>query len=267
MRSAAPLSVRVLLTVAALLSAWPAAARERAPHADEAVREGTVRAVIDGDTLTLQSGIEVRLVGIQAPKLPLGRRGFRPWPLAEEAKSALAELTLGRRLLLSYGGRRTDRHGRLLAHLHDEAGGWIQGIMLSRGLARVYTFADNRDRAGEMLAAETAARKARRGLWAHPFYRVREVTETPEFIDTFQLVEGQVRQVAVVRGRAYLNFGADWRTDFTVSVAPAALRRFEGGRAALDVLEGRRIRVRGWLKRWNGPMIEATHPEQIERLQ
>ena len=39
-------------------------------------------------------------------------------------------------------------------------------------------------------------------------------------------------------------------------------------RAGLDplALEGRWLRVRGWLKKWNGPMIEATHPEQIELL-
>ena len=29
-------------------------------------------------------------------------------------------------------------------------------------------------------------------------------------------------------------------------------------------LEGKRIRVRGWLKKYNGQMIAATHPEQIE---
>jgi hypothetical protein len=29
---------------------------------------------------------------------------------------------------------------------------------------------------------------------------------------------------------------------------------------------GREIRVRGWLEFYNGPMIEATHPEQIELL-
>ena len=31
-------------------------------------------------------------------------------------------------------------------------------------------------------------------------------------------------------------------------------------------LQGKRIRVRGWLKSFNGPMINATHPEQIEVL-
>jgi endonuclease YncB( thermonuclease family) len=249
-----------------LLAALPAAGRERPARDPVPVAQGVVRAVVDGDTLVLESGAEVRLVGIQAPKLPLGRRGFPTWPLADEARAALAALTLNRRLALGYGGRRIDRHGRQLAHLHDGSGTWIQGEMLRRGLARVYTFADNRARAAEMYAAERAARAARRGIWADPFYKVRDVAETPQLIDSFQLVEGRVADVAVVRGRAYLNFGRDWRTDFTVTVSPRALRRFNGGRAAVEALRGQRIRVRGWLKGWNGPMIEATHPEQIERL-
>src|SRR5690606_29020787 len=72
----------------------------------------TVVEVVDGDTLVLDDGREVRLVGIQAPKLPLGRTGFETWPLAEEARRALAELALGRTVRLGYGGRQVDRHGR-----------------------------------------------------------------------------------------------------------------------------------------------------------
>ena len=266
---ARPISIAAALVAAfaaVLPAAAPASARDRAVRATEAAREGVVRAVVDGDTLLLESGVEVRLVGIQAPKLPLGRRGFRTWPLAGEAKAALEELSLGKHLALGYGGRKIDRNGRLLAHLTDDAGSWIQGAMLSRGMARVYTFADNRSRVAEMLALEREARDARRGIWSNAFYRVRDATETPDLIDTFQLVEGVVQNVAIVRGRAYLNFGADWRTDFTVTVPPVGLRRFDGGADALESFRGQRIRVRGWLKRQNGPMIEATHPEQIERL-
>jgi endonuclease YncB( thermonuclease family) len=109
---------------------------------------GTVREIVDGDTLTLASGARVRLVGIQAPKLPLGRPGYPTWPLAHEAKAALAELAMGKRLRLAYTGRRIDRHGRLLAHLFDAEGRWIQGVLLARGMARVYTFPDNRARGG-----------------------------------------------------------------------------------------------------------------------
>ena len=49
-------------------------------------------------------------------------------------------------------------------------------------------------------------------------------------------------------------------------MAPRYRRLFD--RAGLDIgaYEGKRVRVRGWLKSFNGPLIEATHPEQIELL-
>jgi len=72
---------------------------------------------------------------------------------------------------------------------------------------------------------------------------------------------GLVLDVVVVKGRGYLNFGPDWRTDFTVAIAPADLRAFEAEGFDITALEGRFIRVRGWLKFFNGPMHDATHPE------
>jgi endonuclease YncB( thermonuclease family) len=108
--------------------AWPAALTRDG--------SGRVAAIVDGDTLILDDGREIRLVGIQAPKLPLGRRDFKTWPLAAQAKAALGALTLGKVVTLSYGGRRIDRYNRLLAHLHDRDGRWIQGELLRGGMAR-----------------------------------------------------------------------------------------------------------------------------------
>jgi len=220
--------------------------------------------IVDGDTLVLDDGRQVRLVGIQAPKLPLGRAGFKTWPLAPEAKRALSALTLGRSVTLAYGGRRIDRHDRALAHLFDTQGGWIQGRLLSQGMARVYSFADNRALVAEMLGLESAARVARHGIWADPFYAVRTPEQAAHRIGGFEVVEGRVRDVAVVRGRVYLNFGGDWREDFTVTLAPKVRRKFEAEKIQPDSYRGRIVRVRGWLKSFNGPMIEVTHPEQIE---
>ena len=230
-----------------------------------------VTGVVDGDTVILDSGREVRLVGLQAPKLPLGRKNFTPWPLADAAKRALEELALGQTVELAYGGRRVDRHDRLLAHLTvvEPDGGliWVQGALLAQGMARVYSFADNRWRVAEMLAIERAARAARRGIWDDRFYRVREVGQTEKAIGSFQLVEGRVLAVAEVRGRVYLNFGSDWRSDFTVTLEPAVRRKFEAEGIAPKAYQDRWVRVRGWLKSFNGPMIEVTHPEQIEVLE
>jgi len=252
--------------LAVMLSAAPAMAAEKT-----ALSQGpsaTVARVVDGDTVVLSKEIlgatQIRLVGIQAPKLPLGRKGFPTWPLAEASKKVLEAIVLGKTVKLSFGGAAKDRHGRLLAHLHLQRGRWVQGEMLRLGMARVYTFPDNRAVAAEMLALEQAARTAKKGIWGLSYYAVRTPENLGSRVGTFQLIEGTVVSAARVKARVYLNFGADWRTDFTVTLKAKARRLFK--KMAIDPisLQGKRVRVRGWLKKFNGPMIEVTHPEQIE---
>ncbi|MGF1627675.1 MAG: thermonuclease family protein [Alphaproteobacteria bacterium] len=253
--------------ILALLPAIGPADAVPLPAPLEAGGEAEVMAVIDGDTVVLDDGREVRLVGIQSPKLPLGRPDFPTWPLAEEARQALEALVLGQRVALGYGGLRTDRHGRVLAHLFRIGdGAWVQGAMLAAGMARVYTFPDNRSMVAEMLAEERAARAEALGIWALDHYAVRDHEALVDAKDSFQLVEGTVLEVAVVRERVYLNFGADYRTDFTIVIAKDDLASFEDADYALDSLAGRQVRVRGWIDFYNGPMIAVTHPEQIEVL-
>jgi endonuclease YncB( thermonuclease family) len=257
--------ILVVLIASTLAVGANAAPRNRTDQ-PKTVAEGTVRSIVDGDTLVLESGTQVRLVGIQAPKLPLGRRYFRTWPLAGEAKDALAALASGKRLTLRYGGQRIDRHGRLLAHLHTGDGIWVQGALLKQGMARVYSFPDNRSRVTEMLAIEQEARAAKRGIWNHSFYALLTPESATRHIDSFQLIEGTIVSVATVRGRGYLNFGEDWKTDFTISISPRYLRGHWRNSSPIASLQGKRVRVRGWLKSYRGPLIDATHPEQIEIL-
>ncbi|MGK2742164.1 thermonuclease family protein [Tepidicaulis sp. LMO-SS28] len=238
---------------------------------------GTVSEVVDGDTARLEDGREVRFVGLQAPKLALGRKGFTPWPLAEKAKAAAEALLLGRKVALKVGGRQMDRHGRVLAHLYltegPEEARWVQAELLRQGWARVYSFADNRACTSEMLALEAEARTAGRGIWVHPFYAVREAQDLEKLeglTNSYQLIEGQVLRVARVRSRIYVNFGEDWRKDFTAVVHGRDSRAFgmeEPVPAALAALEGKRVRLRGWLRQRNGPEIALTHPEAVEIIE
>jgi len=264
-----PALLALLLLPAPLFAALPAWAEMPAAfyNALEPAAGGEVVNVVDGDTLRLLDGREIRLVGIQAPKLPLGRPGFKAWPLSPEAKAFVEKLTLGKTLSLGFGGRRGDRHGRVLAHLFDAEGRWIQGEILEAGLARVYSFADNRALIAEMLALERAARAARRGIWADPYYAVRSAETAGRWLGGFELVEGRVLAVGRGGGNTYLNFGADWHSDFTIAVDRRARRVFEEAGIDLKSYEGKRVRVRGWLKSRNGPMISVTHPEQIEELE
>src|SRR5690606_2171879 len=121
----------------------------------------------------------------------------------------------------------------------------------------------------ELLTAERQARDAGVGLWGHAAYQLRRADRTREllrFRSTFQLVEGEVRSAADVRGQIYLNFGDNWRDDFTVTVRPAHKAAFDEAKFDFKALEHRRVRVRGWVDRRSGPLIEVFHPSQIELL-
>lgn len=234
---------------------------------------GAVKSVLDGDTLYLDSGLKVRLSGIQAPKLPLGRKGFKAWPLGEEARAALIGLVQKRNVALYYSGERRDRYERALAQVFttDSDGArdiWVQEEMVRLGMARVYTWPDTFQDSVRLYAAEGEARAAGRGIWSDPFYAIRSPDPDPlaQDVDSFQLVEGYVTSVAKVKGTHYLNFGANYRTDFTVAISSAANRRFK--KAGIDPLafEGARIRVRGWIELQNGPIIWVSDPNRIELL-
>lgn len=232
---------------------------------------GIVASVTDGDTVVLDNGLVVRLIGMQAPKLPLGRDDFDAWPLADKAKAALEALAAGKRVRVRQGGETMDRHGRILGQLFVEGpdGLWIQQQMIAAGMARVYSFADNRACVVQLLAAEGKARLMRLGIWADPYYAVRRGDRPDELahrLSHYELVEGRVLLADEVQGRVYLNFGRFFAEDFTAVIERGALPQFEADGIDPTKLGGALVRVRGWVEMRDGPRIEITHPEQIEVL-
>ena len=233
--------------------------------------QGIVASVTDGDTVILDTGMVVRLIGTQAPKLPLGREDFPAWPKATESQAGLEKLTLGQKVLVRYGGETTDRHGRTLGQLFvlSTPELWVQLRMVADGLARVYSFPDNRACLAELFAAEGRARVMKLGIWADPYYAVQRADRPAELAQRsghYELVEGRVLLAAEAQGRVYLNFGRSWKQDFTAVIDRAALALF--AKSGIDPLKlgGALVRVRGWMDDHDGPRIEVTHPEQIEVL-
>ncbi len=239
----------------------------------QAGETGRVESIVDGDTLFLDSGLKVRLSSMQAPKLPLGRSGFKAWPLGEEAKAELSKLTLGQTVRLYYGGLTRDRYDRALAQVYllDDEGEqkiWVQEEMIRRGFGRVYTWPDTWQNSSLLYEAEHEARADKRGIWGHSYYAVRspDADKLAQDMDSFQLVEGVVTSVAKVRDKMFLNFGSDYRTDFTIYVSKDGQKRFNANGLDPLSIEGARVRVRGWVEMQNGPMVVLDHPERLEVL-
>jgi hypothetical protein len=62
----------------------------------------------------------------------------------------------------------------------------------------------------------------------------------------------------------YVNFGRRWTQDFAVTILKRHRRDFAAANRDPKKLEGRRIRVRGWVEQRRAPIMEASGPEQIE---
>jgi len=117
--------------------------------------------------------------------------------------------------------------------------------------------------AEQLYALEAEARKDKIGIWAEES-AILTPEEAERHINSFQIVKGRVRSAAIKQNRIYLNFGHNWRTDFTVSIAPEDRKFFS--KAGYNPLEwnGRDVRVRGWIEDYNGAYIEINHPTAIE---
>ena len=231
-----------------------------------------VEKVLDAETVALEGGIEVRLINIVSPRRPLWLKPERKWPEAGRAERALGALVAGREVQVFHDGPKTDRYGRLLGQLYVRQEGepsWVQGALVEQGHARVQSTVKTRACVRALLKLERAARAGKRGLWRSAFYRVRPALARDDIVklkNTFAVIEGKVHKHAQVGSRSFLNFEDDWAHDFTVIVRQRSRRLFEKSEIALEKLQGTGIRVRGWISYYNGPMIEVSHPEQIELM-
>lgn len=249
---------RTFLVTSAAGLIWPRAsvAETFAPDAD-----GVVTEVHSGDSLLLQDGRNVRLAGIEAPRNQQGEQVAQP--MFAQSRDRLAGLLSGRTITLQNVS--FDRFGRIRAHVFTGKT-WLQSEMLQSGLARVRTWPDDQARAVAMLALEQDARDNKRNLWANPFYALRSPETVSASIGSFQIVEGMVVDAAQTRTMTYLNFGTDWRTDFTAQADNKTKRAFAKVGINLAGLSGARVRVRGLIRSYNGPQIWLTHPAQMQVL-
>jgi len=118
--------------------------------------------VLDGDTIILDNGETVRLIGVDAPEIhhseiPVQRFG-------EEAAEFLKQFAEGFECTLEYESNNIrDQYGRLLAYVFVR-GDLVNAEIIRQGYAYTYTrFSFSRQ--DEFIALEREAREHQYGLW------------------------------------------------------------------------------------------------------
>lgn len=238
-------------------------ARSQSPALTDFLEPGTVSDVLSGDSFVLEDGRQVRLAGIEAPRAAQGEASAQP--LSQLARINLQELIRGK--TVKFVDPAPDRFGRLRAHvLWGREQNWLQGELLGTGMARVRTWNDDQARAEQMLTTEHTARAAKIGLWARAFYAVRDPEAVSAAVGSYQIVEGEVVDASITKKMVYLNFGTDWRRDFTAQADKKTAKLFAKAGINMAGLSGAMIRVRGTIRYRNGPMLWLNHPAQLEVL-
>jgi hypothetical protein len=218
---------------------------------DAIISRAEIRSVETTGTMTLADGHTVKLEGLR---------------LTAQGAALLRQTTAGHAIAIHTTAPAQDRYGRLRAHIELSDGVWLQQQLLESGFARVDMAPDKADCAAKLYAAETRARATGAGLWKLPGNAVRGTALAKADTGTFQIVEGKVLEVEIRNGRAYLNFGSDYKTDFTVTISPEDRKAFWADANPRNYL-GRTVRVRGIVQYYNGPELEVAAPHQIEIVQ
>lgn len=222
-----------------------------------------VTEVLDGNTIETAHGV-VRLAGIEAPRA----FGFGDPPQADAALKVLGDLVTGKTVAIAEIGEHPDRYGRIHAHVFVEDGQWAQAALVELGLARVRPLTGEEACLSALLAAEAGARAAGRGIWAggtNDPLRADDPSLSRK-IGLYAIVEGRILSVGYGSVMVFLDFGHNYRRDFTVMVPKRLEEQFTEAGKPLAEIEGRRVRVRGMIEESGGPAIRLQSPLAIELL-
>ncbi len=124
-----------------------------------------VERVSDGDTVIAitsnQTKLRLRLLGIDAPKVPDGKKPGQPY--VEEARDYLDHLIGGKTVRVDAYG--PDEYKRVLAVMWDEQI-IVNLLMVAMGYAEVYRVVPCQVFCPELEEAEAKAKRDRVGMWA-----------------------------------------------------------------------------------------------------
>lgn len=245
--------------VAKILGDAPRQALERvtAPATGADEEAVAVEKVIDGDTIVIQGGERVRLLGVDAPE--------QGEPFYDQARDFQEKVVLGSRVrVVSCKEEPRDSYGRTLAFV-GKGNVDVGEELLRHGLARTLFLGPcGREAASTYRKVEREAFRTSRGLWSLQDPRRVSHDEAARYIGCMMTVTGKVLKVHEGPKAFHLNFGPDYRTDFTIVIFRKDLPRLiREGLAPVTGYRQRSVEVTGLIKDFNGPEIVVESADQL----
>ncbi len=217
-----------------------------------------VQKVFDGDTVKLEDGRRIRLLGINTPEVQ--HRGQQNEAGGEAAKSWLTKKLTHQKVQLIMDVESTDKYHRTLAHLITDQKEHINLQLVELGLASANIYPPNLLYADQLIAAENRAEQEKRGIWGQAQYSPIPVGQFGQ--DGHRGWTRLVGKVATIRSSrkfVYLEFSEK----FQARIEKQWLSLFPDTNTYLY----KYIEVRGWLnKNREGWSLLIRHPNAIKMI-
>jgi len=132
--------------------------------------------VIDGDTIKIATGENVRLIGVDTPESRRNKKLYRDADRSKEDADAIIAmgkesakyttgLVLGKDVRLEFDVQKKDRYGRLLAYVYLEDGTFVNAELVKQGYASPMTVPPNVKYVDLFKKLYQEARENKKGLW------------------------------------------------------------------------------------------------------
>jgi endonuclease YncB( thermonuclease family) len=257
----APTSLLAASLISLALAADPSqAAGATADCGTPAEDSPAVVLAADGFHLAEPEGPEIVLAGIAFPQADAEHRD--PAMTAAYRDFAAAGATS----VVETG--QPDRYGRIVGMVFARNGRLLQAELIRSGRAIVRPGSDDHACSEALLALEAAARRDGVGLWGDSKIVAKATDRTSLLARSglYAVVEGRIVSVGYGSRMVFLDFGRNYRRDFTIMVPESLHPRLREAGFPVDSLEGRAVRVRGVIEESGGPAIRLTHPLSLEVL-
>ena len=125
-----------------------------------------VKQVVDGDTIILESGERVRLLGINTPEVNHPKKPVEPF--GKEAAEFTKRMVEGKLVRLEFDQHapKEDKHSRIFAYVFLQNGTFLNAEIIRQGYGFVVRSIPPLKYEFEFVQLELSARKNRAGLWA-----------------------------------------------------------------------------------------------------
>ena len=132
--------------------------------------------VIDGDTIKIATGENVRLIGVDTPESRRNKKLYRDADRSKEDVDAIiamgkesakftTDLVLSKDVRLELDVQKKDKYGRLLAYVYLKDGTFVNAEIIKQGYASPMTVPPNVRYADLFRQLYQEARENKKGLW------------------------------------------------------------------------------------------------------